>query len=127
VIPVDKIERSNCLIRGQRVMLNRDLPYLYGVPAKVLNQAVKRNERRFPSDFMFRLAQEEKNDLITNCDRLKSVKHSSALPSVFIEQGEAMLPSVLSSKRGIQVNIEIMRAFVGFRRENLDLFDLGLP
>jgi hypothetical protein len=115
VIPVDKIERSIFLIRGQRVMLDRDLAYLYGVPTKVLNQAVKRNERRFPSDFMFRLTKEEKNELVTNCDRLARLKHSSALPSVFTEQGVAMLSSVLNSERAIEVNILIMRAFVRLR------------
>ena len=115
VIPVDKIERSIFLIRGQRVMLDRDLAYLYGVPTKVLNQAVKRNERRFPSDFMFRLTKEEKNELVTNCDRLKRLKHSSALPSVFTEQGVAMLSSVLNSERAIEVNLLIMRAFVRLR------------
>jgi hypothetical protein len=115
VIPVDTIERSIFLIRGQRVMLDRDLAYLYGVPTKVLNQAVKRNERRFPSDFMFRLAQGEKNELVTNCDRLKGLKHSAALPSAFREQGVAMLSSVLNSKRAIEVNILIMRAFVRLR------------
>ena len=103
VIPVEKIERSIFLIRGQRVMLDRDLAYLYGVPTKVLNQAVKRNERRFPSDFMFRLTKEEKNELVTNCDRLARLKHSSALPSVFTEQGVAMLSSVLNSERAIEV------------------------
>lgn len=113
--PVEKVERSIFLIRGQRIMLDRDLAYLYGVPTKVLNQAVKRNERRFPSDFMFRLTKEEKNELVTNCDRLARLKHSSALPSVFTEQGVAMLSSVLNSERAIEVNILIMRAFVRLR------------
>jgi len=115
MIPVEKIERSIFLIRNQRVMLDRDLAYLYGAPTKVLNQAVKRNERRFPSDFMFRLPKEEKNELVTNCDRLARLKHSSALPSVFTEQGVAMLSSVLNSERAIEVNILIMRAFVRLR------------
>jgi len=115
VIPVEKIERSIFLIRGQRVMIDRDLADLYGVPTKVLNQAVKRNKGRFPEDFMFRLGQEEKNELVTNCDRLRRLKHSSALPSVFTEQGVAMLSSVLNSERAIKVNILIMRAFVRLR------------
>jgi hypothetical protein len=116
VIPVEKIERSIFLIRGHKVMLDRDLAHLYGVPTKVLNQAVKRNERRFPSDFMFLLTKEEKNELVTNCDRLEALKHSSALPGVFTEQGVAMLSSVLNNERGIQVNIAIMRAFVRLRK-----------
>jgi len=115
MIPVEKIERSIFLIRGQRVMVDRDLAYLYGVSTKVSNQGVKRNERRFPSDFMFRLRKEEKNELVTNCDRLERLKHSSALPSAFTEQGVAMLSSVLNSERAIEVNILIMRAFVRLR------------
>lgn len=64
-------------IRGQRVMIDRDLAYLYRVPTKALNQAVKRNMRRFPEDFMFRLSDEETIELVTNCDRLRNLKHSS--------------------------------------------------
>ena len=82
---------------------------------KVLNQAVKRNERRFPSDFMFRLTKQEKKELVTNCDRFRTLKHSSVLPRAFTEQGVAMLSSVLNSDRAIDVNIAIMRAFVKLR------------
>ncbi len=96
-------------------MLDRDLAYLYGVSTKALNQAVKRNERRFPLDFMFRLTADEKHELVTNCDRLAKLKHSSALPSAFTEQGVAMLSSVLKSERAIEVNILIVRAFVRLR------------
>ncbi len=92
--------------------MDRDLADLYGVTTKALNQAVKRNERRFPPDFMFRLTKEEKKELVTNCDRFKILKHSSALPSAFTEQGVAMLSSVLNNERAIQVNIAIGRAFV---------------
>ena len=67
-------------IRGQRVMIDRDLAYLYRVPTKALNQAVKRNMRRFPEDFMFRLSDEETIELVTNCDRLRNLKHSSSNP-----------------------------------------------
>jgi membrane-associated protease RseP (regulator of RpoE activity) len=82
----------------------------------VLNQAVKRNERRFPPDFMFRLTEEEKHELVTNCDRFKKLKHSTVLPHAFTEQGVAMLSSVLNSDRAIEVNIAIMRAFVQLRK-----------
>jgi len=85
------------------------------VLTKVLNQAVKRNERRFPSDFMFRLTKQEKKELVTNCDRFRTLKHSSVLPRAFTEQGVAMLSSVLNSDRAIGVNIAIMRAFVKLR------------
>jgi len=91
VIPVEMIEKAIFFIRNQRVMLDTDLAALYGVQTKVLNQAVKRNERRFPSDFVFFLTKEEKDELVTNCDRLKRMRHSSALPRAFTEQGVAML------------------------------------
>lgn len=102
-------------IRGQRVMLDRDLAQLYGVETKVLNQAVKRNQERFPEDFMFRLTYDEMSRLVTNCDRFNSLKHSSSYPFAFTEQGVAMLSSVLRSRTAIEINISIMRAFVTMR------------
>lgn len=114
-IPIERIEQAILLIRGQKVMLDADLAVLYSVPTKALNQAVKRNERRFPRDFMFRLTKEEKGELVTNCDRFDPLKHSSALPRAFTEQGVAMLSSVLNSDRAIRVNIQIMRVFVRMR------------
>jgi hypothetical protein len=116
LIPVERIERAILMIRGQKVMLDADLSRLYDIPTKALNQAVGRNERRFPSDFMFRLTKEEKNELVTNCDRFKTLRHSSAMPRAFTEQGVAMLSSVLNSDRAIEVNIEIMRAFIRLRQ-----------
>jgi hypothetical protein len=115
-IPVERIEQAILLIRGQKVMLDADLAVLYEVPTKALNQAVKRNERRFPPDFMFRLTKKEKDELVTNCDRFERLKYSSALPRAFTEQGVAMLSSVLNSERAIDVNVEIMRAFVRLRQ-----------
>ena len=88
---MDKITSKIYLIQGQKVMLDADLAELYGVTTKALNQAVTRNEQRFPSDFMFRLTKEEKQELVTNCDRLDRLKHSSALPRVLTEQGVAIL------------------------------------
>jgi len=105
-------------------MLDADLAELYGVTTKALNQAVTRNEQRFPSDFMFRLTKEEKQELVTNCDRLNRLKHSSALPRAFTEQGVAMLSSVLRSERAIHVNIQIMRVFTRLRRAILENADL---
>ena len=103
------------IIRRHKVMLDRDLAQLYDVSTKVLNQAVKRNKRRFPADFMLLLTKEETRQLVTNCDRFRMLKHSSALPHVFTEQGVAMLSTVLNSEQAIQVNIEIMRTFVRLR------------
>lgn len=101
--------------RGLKVMVDADLALLYGVPTKALKQQVKRNTERFPKDFMFELTSIEKNELVTNCDRLASLKHSSVRPLVFTEQGVAMLSSILRSKKAIQINIEIMRAFAKYR------------
>lgn len=110
-VPVEIIENRILLIRNKKVMLDYDLASLYQVKTMVLNQAVKRNRKRFPDDFMFQLTKQEKDELITNCDRLKSLKHSPYNPYVFTEQGVAMLSSVLNSEKAIQVNIQIMRTF----------------
>jgi hypothetical protein len=111
----EAVERKIYLIRGRKVMLDRDLAELYKVSTKVLNQAVKRNTKRFPPDFMFRLTDEEKNELVTNCDRFSALKHSTVTPNVFTEHGILMLSSVLNSEHAIQVNIAIMRVFVKLR------------
>lgn len=95
LIPVEAIEGKILLIRGQKVMLDSDLAELYGVPTKVLNQGVKRNNKRFPPDFMIRLTKEEKKKVVTNCDHLQRLKFSPVLPNAFTEQGVAMLSSVL--------------------------------
>lgn len=119
---MNEIELSNGLInkifiiRGQRVMLDRDLAELYGVKTMVLNQAVKRNIERFPLDFMFRLSKDELKELITNCDRLEKLKHSPTTPLVFTEHGVTMLSSVLNSKKAIEINIQIVRAFIQLRQ-----------
>lgn len=112
-------------IRGKKVMLDMDLSRLYGVSTKVLNQSVKRNKKRFPEDFMFRLTENEKAEVVTNCDHLKKLKFSPQLPYVFTEQGVAMLSSVLNSGRAILVNIKIMRAFVKLKAMLLTHKELG--
>lgn len=101
--------------RGMKVMVDSDLALLYGVLTKALKQQVKRNIGRFPEDFMFELTKNEKNELVTNCDRLSSLKHSNVLPMVFTEQGVSMLSSVLRSEKAIQINISIMRTFAKYR------------
>ena len=112
IISVKVIARLIFHIRGQRVMLDRDSAQLYGVTTKRLNEQVKRNRRRFPSDFGFQLNKREAIELVANCDRLNRLKHSSAYPFVFTEQVIAMLSSVLNSDRAIEVNIRIIRIFV---------------
>jgi len=106
IVPVEVITDKIFEIRGHKVMIDRDLAELYQVSTKVLNQAVKRNPSRFPHDFMFQLNKNERNELVTNCDRLTKIKHSSVLPHVFTESGVAMLSSVLNSERAVSVNIQ---------------------
>lgn len=102
-------------IRGQQVLVDRDLAMLYQVETKVLNQAVKRNIERFPERFRFQLTKEETIELVTNCDRFKLLKHSSVCPYVFTEQGVAMLSTVLRSATAVETSIKIMDAFVAMR------------
>jgi len=97
-------------------MLDRDLAELYGVSVKVMNQAVKRNVDRFPERFRFKLSQTETNELVTNCDRFKSLKHSSALPYAFTESGVAMLSAVIRTNIAVSASIKIMDAFVAMRK-----------
>lgn len=110
------IEQKIYLIRGQKVMLDRDLAALYGVQTKKLNQAVKRNQKRFPNDFMFKLTRDEFISLRSQFVTLTEKKFDIYLPCAFTEQGVAMLSSVLNSNRAIQVNIQIMRTFIKMRR-----------
>ena len=111
-----QIEGRILSTRNMQVMVDRDLAELYGVETKVLNQAVKRNIERFPERFRFQLSDNEMTELVTNCDRFESLKHSSVCPYVFTEQGVAMLSSVLHSETAISVSIQIMDAFVAMRR-----------
>ena len=99
------IEQAILLIRGQKVMLDRDLAELYGVETKQLKRAVRRNIYRFPPDFMFELTTKEYNSLRSQFGTLKKGAHSKYLPMAFTEQGVAMLSSVLNSKQAIEVNI----------------------
>jgi hypothetical protein len=115
VVYGEQIENAIYLIRGRRVMLDSDLAILYGVITGNLNKAVKRNLSRFPEDFMFQLTGDEYRGLRFQSGILKRGRHSKYLPYVFTEQGVAMLSSVLSSERAIQVNVAIMRAFVKLR------------
>ncbi len=139
ILPVERIERAILVLRGHRVLLDADLAVLYGVETKALNRAVKRNIERFPADFMFQLTDDEVDLLrrhfgTSNADGAESPRSQFGtsngrggrryLPYAFTEQGVAMLSSVLRSGRAVQVNIEIMRAFVRLRQmlqSNADL------
>jgi hypothetical protein len=116
VLPIERIKGSIHVIRGQKVMLDRDLASLYGVQPKALVQAVKRNAERFPADFMFRLTSQELATLRSQSVTEKLRRGERYAPFVFTELGVAMLSSVLRSPRALQVNIEIMRAFVLLRQ-----------
>jgi len=116
LVPVERIEQAILLIRGEKIILDAELAVLYGVETKVLVQAVKRHLDRFPPDFMFQLTKEEYDHLrsqIVTSSRWGGRRYP---PYAFTEQGVAMLSSVLNSPRAIQVNIEIMRAFIRLRR-----------
>jgi len=115
LVQPEQIERMILLIRGQRVMLDRDLAALYGVTTGNLNKAVQRNLERFPADFMFQLNAEEAEALRFHFGTLKRGQHFKYLPHVFTQEGVAMLSSVLRSPRAVQVNIAIMRVFVRLR------------
>ena len=110
------IENRIFTFRNQQVMVDRDLAEMYQVDVKRLNEQIKRNSSRFPEAFRFQLSDVEKNELVANCDRFKSLKHSSSFPYVFTEQGIAMLSAVLRSDVAIQVSIQIMNAFVAMRQ-----------
>ena len=114
VIPQQLIENKIFIIRGKKIMLDRDLAVLYGVETKLINRAVKRNIDRFPEDFMFQLTKEEFDNLRFHFGT-SSWGGQRYLPYAFTENGVAMLSSVLNSKRAIQVNIQIMRTFTKIR------------
>ena len=120
IVPDERIEQKIFLMRGKKVMFDVDLAELYGVSTKRLNEQVKRNYKRFPSDFMFQLNKQESEIWNLQCSRsqfatLKRGKNIKYLPHVFTEQGVAMLSSILNSERAIQVNIQIMRTFTKLR------------
>ncbi len=124
-LPIERIEARIYVFRGKKVMLDRDLAGLYGMPTKVLNQAVRRNPERFPGDFMFELSLSEaeilRSQFVTSNDGRGGRRYKTV---AFTEQGVAMLSSVLKSPRAVAVNIQIMRTFTKLREilmENADL------
>ena len=123
IVPIERVTEKIYLIRGMKVLLDRDLAKLYGVETKVFKQAVKRNINRFPEDFMFKLTGDEfknlRSQIVTS-----SWGGSRYVPMAFTEQGVAMLSSVLKSDRAVQVNIQIMRAFIKMRQMYISHEDL---
>ena len=112
---LEEIEQRILFIRGQKVMIDADLARLYGVTTKRLNEQVKRNLERFPSDFAFRLNHQEKEEVVANCDHLAKLKFSKTLPYAFTEHGAIMAASVLNSFRAEEVSIFVVRAFIMIR------------
>lgn len=111
-----EIENRIFTLRSMQVMIDRDLAEMYGVETKRLNEQVRRNKERFPMHFMFQLTDIEKDELVAICDQFKNMKHSSALPYAFTEQGVAMLSALLRSETAVKVSIQIINAFVEMRK-----------
>ena len=109
------IEKLIIVIRGKQVLIDRDLAMIYGVETKALNQAAKRNIARFPERYRFQLTKEEMKELVTNCDRFKTLKHSTSAPYAYTVFGVSMIPSVLTSQKAIETSIRIIDAFVAMR------------
>ena len=113
---VPRIESRIQVIRGLRVMIDVDLATLYGVQTKRLNEQVKRNRDRFPSDFLFQLTLDEKTEVVANCDHLQNLKFSKALPFAFTEHGAIQAANVLASSQAVEMGIYVVRAFVQLRQ-----------
>jgi hypothetical protein len=124
VVPEERIAQGILMIREHKVMLDADLADLYGVTTKRLNEQVKRNQGRFPPDFMFQLTAVEKAEVVANCDHLARLKFSPALPNAFTEHGAIMAASVLNTARAVEMSVFVVRAFVRLRQmlaSNADL------
>lgn len=116
MVAVNRVEQRILLIRGERVIIDADLAEFYGVSTKRLNEQIKRNKRRFPDDFVFRLTTAEKSEVVAKCDHLAKLKFSKTLPFAFTEHGALMAASVLNSERAVEVSVFVVRAFVRLRQ-----------
>jgi len=122
---VPRIEGRIQVIRGLRVMIDVDLATLYGVETKRLNEQVKRNRERFPSDFLFQLSAAEKAEVVANCDHLQKLKFSKVLPYAFTEHGAIQAANVLASSQAVEMGIYVVRAFVQLRQASAVHADLA--
>ena len=113
---MERIERAIILVRGEKVMLDSELAEIYGVKTKRLNEQVRRNLKRFPTDFMFQLTAEEWDSLRSQIATLKRGEHRKYLPNAFTEHGALMLANVLNSERAAQTSVMVVRAFVRLRQ-----------
>lgn len=112
---IGKVENRIITLRDKQVILDRDVAELYGVETKAINQAVKRNSDKFPIDYLFELSDKEKNELVTNCDRFKPLKHSSINPKAFTEKGLYMLATILKSPIATETTFAIIETFTKLR------------
>ena len=115
-LSMPRIESRIQIIRGQRVMIDVDLAEMYGVQTKRLNEQVKRNRERFPTDFLFQLTLDEKAEVVANCDHLQKLKYSKVLPFAFTEHGAIQAANVLASSQAVEMGIYVVRAFVQLRQ-----------
>lgn len=115
IVPTGSVEARILTLRGQKVILDADLAAIYGVTTKRLNEQVKRNARRFPADFIFRLTPMEKKEVVANCDHLFELKFSPVLPYAFTENGAVMAANVLNSPQAVRMSIFVVRAFIRMR------------
>jgi phage regulator Rha-like protein len=114
-VPSETIENKILLIRGHKVILDADLAILYGVTTKRLNEQIKRNKERFPIDFMFRITDEEKKQVVAICDHLSNLKFSHINPHAFTEHGAIMVANVLNTRKAIEISLAVVRTFVKLR------------
>lgn len=124
LIPTEQISQCILFMRNQKVILDHDLAKLYGVKTYRLNEQVKRNIKRFPDDFIFKLTKEEKSEVIANCDHLKNIKYSPTLPYAFTEHGAVMVATILNTDIAINVSLQIVRTFIKFRELAMSHKDL---
>lgn len=120
-----RIENRILVVREHKVIIDADLAVLYGVDTRTLNQAVKRNSERFPSDFMFQLSISEKAEVITNCDHLQRLKYSKTAPNAFTEHGAIQAANVLASPRAVEMGIYVVRAFVRLKQASASYTELA--
>ncbi|WP_236919113.1 ORF6N domain-containing protein [Ereboglobus luteus] len=116
LIPVEHVQSRILVLRGQRVIIDRDLARLYGVTTKRLNEQVKRNQRRFPEDFVFQLTKAEKTEVVAKCDHLGNLRFSNTLPYAFTEHGAIQAANVINSATAEKMGVMVVRTFIQLRQ-----------
>jgi hypothetical protein len=125
IIPSEKIDRAILFLRGKRVMLDADLAIVFGTTTKRINERVRRNLGRFPSDFLFQLTDEEKEWVVANCDHLRQLKFSAVNPFAFTEHGTIMVAVILNTPVAVEASVAVVRAFIKLREILLQNKDLS--